>query len=434
MEADQFTSQSIIHALQHGYVPSRGLEHIVVGREGELALVRRDLGFAKSGGGWVRFVGGDYGAGKTFLCSLVRELAWREGFVVAAIDLGRGAPLHKIKEIYRRILEGMRLDHVRHAPAFEFILQEWLFNLQRDVQGAMGLNSFNPKQWTELSRIVEQEIGKKLIDLQIHNRSLGNALRAYYVASRQPNAPMAAAAIRWLTGQSDTPEEVRREFNITGAVGQDNALEFLQAMARLIVHIGYAGLIVICDDVEAIRAISRPANRLTAYENICALMDKAAQGTLPHCGFVFASAEDFIYDGIRGIASHPPLSQRLKPGRLRRQTREDPPPLILLGGFDQHKLHQVTLKVRDVHGLAHDWDPRAQLTNELVTGLVEKMAGHFGDNLKAIPRGFLKVTVDILDELKRHPHSPAAEVLARASDPGRIEEVEREEAHLLDYD
>jgi hypothetical protein len=338
MEVDRFTSQSIIHALKRGLVPSRGLEHIVVGREGELALVRRDLEFTKSGGGWVRFFSGDYGAGKTFLCSLIRELAWSEGFVVAAIDLGRDTPLHKSEVIYRRILEGIRLDHVRDAPAFEFILQEWLFGLQRDVQRTMGLNSFNPRQWTERSRIVGQEIGKKLADLQIHNRSLGNALRAYYVASRQPNEPMAGAALRWLTGQSDIPAELRSEFNIIGAVDQDNALEFLQAIARLIVHIGYAGLIVICDEVEAIRAVSRLAIRLAAYENICTLMNETAQGTFPHCGFIFACAEDFIDDGIRGTASHPALSQRLKPGRLRRQTSEDPPPLTLLSSFDRHKL------------------------------------------------------------------------------------------------
>jgi P-loop Domain of unknown function (DUF2791) len=116
MDHDQFICQSIVRALKRGLVPPRELERIVVGRESELGQVRRDLEFRKSGGGRVKFVSGDYGVGKTFLCSPVREIAWREGFVVAALDLGRDAPFHKLEVIYRRIVDGMRTGHLRTSP------------------------------------------------------------------------------------------------------------------------------------------------------------------------------------------------------------------------------------------------------------------------------------------------------------------------------
>jgi hypothetical protein len=52
----------------------------------------------------------------------------------------------------------------------------------------------------------------------------------------------------------------------------------------------------------------------------------------------------------------------------------------------------------------------------------------------AVPRGFLKVLVDILDELRRYPQTSAVEVVRSGMDPDRIEEVEREDVHLLDHD
>ena len=74
---------------------------------------------------------GHYSAGKTFFCSLVREEAWHRGFVVAVVELGRDAPFHRFDVIYHRIMNAMRTVHLREVPAFEFILQEWLFNLEK---------------------------------------------------------------------------------------------------------------------------------------------------------------------------------------------------------------------------------------------------------------------------------------------------------------
>ena len=113
MNKEQFICQSIVRALRSGLVPSLGLDRIVVGREAELAQLRRDLEFSRKGGSWVRYFSGDYGVGKTFFCSLLREVAWQMGFVVAAVDLGRDAPFHRFEVIYQRIMEGMRTDDFR---------------------------------------------------------------------------------------------------------------------------------------------------------------------------------------------------------------------------------------------------------------------------------------------------------------------------------
>jgi hypothetical protein len=107
-------------------------------------------------------------------------------------------------------------------------------------------------------------------------------------------------------------------------------------------------------------------------------------------------------------------------------------PLIELEGFDRPRLSEVAARVRGAHGIAYGWPAAERLGDELLTRLIEDSAARFGEKLKTVPRGFLKVLVDILDELEQNPQADPAEVLASGSYADRIEEVEREEAHLQD--
>jgi hypothetical protein len=252
------------------------------------------------------------------------------------------------------------------------------------------------------------------------------------VAAQQNNEAVATAAVGWLKGEANVPVDLRREFNIRGNVDKYNVLSFLRAIAALVVHIGYAGLIVLFDEAELIRGIARTDSRNAAYENIRLLMDKTAQGEFAHCGFLFAGTEDLFNDDLRGVPSYQALHDRLKPERGKRKARDFRQALIELEGFDKPKLHEVAVKVRDVHGMAYGWQAAEHLTDELLTRVIDDVAARFGDKFKTVPRGFLKILVDILDELEQSPHLGATEVLASGTYADRIEDVEREEAHLLD--
>ena len=433
MDTEQFICEHLVRALKSGLVPARGLDRIAVGRAEELKHLRADLDFSQTGGAWVRCLSGNYNAGKTFFCSLVREEAWHRGFVVAAVDLGRDAPLHRFDVIYHRIMDAMRTVHFREVPAFEFIVQEWLFNLEKEIQRSMGLNPLNPAHRSEMSTIIVHRISEQLAKLRIYDCSFANALRGYYKASQQRNEVAATTTVGWLKGDSNIPADVCREFHIRGSVDKDNAFNFLQAIAALVVHIGYAGLIVIFDEAESIRSISRPDSRNAAYENIRFLMDKTAQGEFAHCGFMLAGTEDLYNDALRGVASHQALYDRLKPERAKRRTKDFRHPLMALAGFDHVKLHEVALRVRQVHGIAYGWDAIERLPDDLLKRLIEETAAHFGGKFTTVPRGFLKGLVDILDELQQSSPSLAGEILAAGIDADRIEAVEREETHLIDH-
>src|ERR1700704_2115402 len=62
---------TILQALAAGVVPRTGLRHIQVGRASEVSALVRDIDRIADGGAAIRFVIGEYGAGKTFFLNLV---------------------------------------------------------------------------------------------------------------------------------------------------------------------------------------------------------------------------------------------------------------------------------------------------------------------------------------------------------------------------
>src|ERR1700719_3485941 len=80
-------SESILHALRTGVVPKVALRHLHVGRSRELAEMVKDIERIADGSASLRFIIGEYGSGKTFFLSLVRQMALDHGLVVYSADL-----------------------------------------------------------------------------------------------------------------------------------------------------------------------------------------------------------------------------------------------------------------------------------------------------------------------------------------------------------
>jgi ABC-type polysaccharide/polyol phosphate transport system ATPase subunit len=86
--------ETIIQSLKSGVVPRAGLQHIQVGRSEELKSFIKDIDTISEGGTSFRFVIGEYGSGKTFFLSLVRNIALEKGLVTMHADLSPTKRLH----------------------------------------------------------------------------------------------------------------------------------------------------------------------------------------------------------------------------------------------------------------------------------------------------------------------------------------------------
>lgn len=434
---DRFVAESIVRALKLGNVPHRGIDRIVVGRDREIEQLRRDLDYAVGGGGGLKFFCGDYGSGKTFMCSLVRESAWARNMAVSVVDLGRNASLSRFESIYQHIMQGLRTRELPSVPAFDFIVQQWLYKLEQAVQEEHGLDPLVDEDREQIARHVEKRINAHLAQVSIFDSSFANAFRGYYAATLRDDQMVADAALGWLRGESNIPGELKSKIHVKGGVNRDNAMAFLKAMTALICSIGYSGLVVIFDETELIRGLNRADMRQAAYENIKLLLDKTAQGDLTRCYFVFAGTEDLFSDERKGLPSYPALHDRIRPRHQKiadRTIQEVRSPVMFLEGFTRARLIEVATKVRDIHGLAYEWEPRHRLDEQFLGDLAEALSTKFGQEARTFPRGFLKHVVDILDLCEQDPaYDPRADLAVEDRAVAAIKEVEEHEAHLLDF-
>ena len=84
----------ILQALAAGVVPRIRLRHVQVGRVTEVGALVRDIDRISSGGSAIRFVIGEYGAGKTFFLNLIRLIALERRRVTLHADLAPDRWVH----------------------------------------------------------------------------------------------------------------------------------------------------------------------------------------------------------------------------------------------------------------------------------------------------------------------------------------------------
>ena len=424
--------KNIVRALKNGVVPQQGLKELLVGRKEEIQMFDQELDYVSQGGGSTKFLKGDYGSGKTFLSGIIREKAWNKNFIVSWVELGREIRFNKFENVYSKIVAGMRTKNYRDTPAFEYILQEWLNQLEEKIRYKEDLNPLDPEDREKLNRLINQEIEETLQNVSAFSSSFVNAIRGYYYASKNRENKVKNAAIGWLKGEENIPAKIKKKFNVKGKINKENALNYLKAIVKLIVELDYSGLVVIIDEAEMIYNIARKDFRNEAYENLRKIVDSTMNQELSNVFFLFTATEFFFTDEERGMASYQALSQRLD-SIDRRDYKDLRKPIISLDGLDKIQLIKMAYIIRDIHSRVFNWNAVDRLKDKQIKIMVDQMVNRFGQEIKTLPREFLKVFIDELDLLQQnYDYHLDQESLNKAVD--KIEDLSQEdqgESHVI---
>src|SRR5690348_15175260 len=120
----------ILQALRAGVVPRLGLQHIQVGRAREVEEVVRDVGRTGQGGAAIRFVIGEYGAGKTFFLNLARLIGLEKRLVVVSADLAPDRRLHasagQARSLYAELLRNMATRSRPEGGALASVVERFI--------------------------------------------------------------------------------------------------------------------------------------------------------------------------------------------------------------------------------------------------------------------------------------------------------------------
>ena len=129
---------AIIQSLRSGVVPRRGLQHVQVGRKNELEALIGDIQRVSEGGAAIRFVIGDYGAGKTFFLHLVRSVAQEKKLITAHADLNPDRRLHatggQARSLYAELMRNLATRAKPEGGALASIVERFVSKVLSDAE------------------------------------------------------------------------------------------------------------------------------------------------------------------------------------------------------------------------------------------------------------------------------------------------------------
>jgi hypothetical protein len=216
---------------------------------------------------------------------------------------------------------------------------------------------------------------------------------------------LADGLVAWIAGQPNIAASVKRAASIKGDIDHFGALSFLQGLLVILRDSGYAGLVLVLDEVETLQRV-RGDVREKGLNALRQFLDEVDGGRFPGLYLVVTGTGSF-FDGPQGVQRLPPLAQRLHVDFATEARFDNPRAVqIRLPGFTRERLHEVGCKVRDifVDRLEAGERVRGMVDDQYVADLAEAVTGRLGGRVGIVPRLFLKKLVaDVLDRVEQFP-------------------------------
>lgn len=392
------TPQDTVHIferLREGMVPERGLEAFAVGIEIPLNEIKRQLQLARANEGASKFLRGAYGCGKTFVSQLSMLEALNQGFAVSKVVVSpNDTQFYKFDEVYARIAGSLQTAMAK-GGALADCLDRWIAKVE-DQLIDQGEDEDDP----QFDVLVQQRFETELTDLAKEEAGADfiAVLRAYFRLKQTEDLASAMQLLAWLSGSKNISASVKRDAGIKGEISSQTALTYLKGILSLIKKAGYAGLLVVVDEMETVMRM-RGDVREKSLNGIRQILD--ATPDFKGIFWLFTGTPEF-YDSRKGVASLAPLHDRIgfrKSGDFVNVRQ----PQLELKPFDRERLTDVALRLREIYPSEHKHRIINLVSNAFIEKLVEQVSTGFGGDVGIIPRQFLREFVDVLDLVDQHP-------------------------------
>lgn len=418
---------SIIQALMAGVVPRVGLAHVQVGRNTEVTALVRDIERVGEGGSGVRFVIGEYGAGKTFFLNLVRLVALEKKCVTIHADLAPERRLHAsnghARALYTEAVRNMATRTKPEGGALQSVIEKFIGECMREAE----------QQGTSPETVIQ----RRLISLEDHVGGFDfvTVLRAYWRGSETGNDDLKSAALRWLRGEYSTKTEARAALGVRNIIEDDKVYDSIKLLSAFVRLAGYSGLVVVFDEMVNIYKLQHALSREKNHEQILRIVNDVLQGSAQHIGFVFGGTPEFLTDSRRGLYSYEALHSRLSENSFARDGIIDVNgPVIRLQSLSQEELLLLLRKVRAVYDAGKDV---SVISDEGIMAFMTHCFRKVGEAYFRTPRNTIKAFAQLLSVLEQNPSvdwRTLLEGIEVPKDNGRLADTTVEQGDDVDGD
>lgn len=403
----------MINSLKGGVVPRVGLPYVAVGRKAEIDALLRDVDIIADGGASFRFIVGKYGSGKSFLLQTVRNYVMARDFVVVDADLSPERRLRGTRgqglATYRELIRNMSTKTRPEGGALSLILDRWINSLQQDVMAEQGLAMDD----SALGAAVERKIGTVIaaVNELVHGFDFARLLTLYYRAYTQGDDETRANVLKWFRGEFNTKTEARQALGVAICITDDDWYEYLKLFASFLTQAGYAGMLVLVDELVNIYKVPHAVTRQYNYEKLLTMYNDAMQGRTHHLGMIFCGTPQCMEDPRRGVFSYEALRSRLAEGRFTASGEHTDllSPVIRLRPLTYEELLVLIEKLAAIHTVLYDYEQI--LTQADMVDFLQIEFARIGADTHITPREIIRDFIEVLDITCQNPKLPVKKLL-----------------------
>ncbi len=387
---------TIVQALAAGVVPRIGLQHIQVGRAAELNALVRDIDRIANDGSAVRFIIGEYGAGKTFFSNLVRLIALEKKLVTAHADLAPDRRLHatggQARTLYAEAVKNLSTRTNPDGGALQNILERFVTECVRQGEAQQ--------------KPIETVIDERLAALQdlVGGYDFATVVKAYWRGSETGDDVLKAGALRWLRGEFSTKTEARQAVGVRTIIDDASIYDGLKLLSEFVRLAGYGGLLIVFDEMVNLYKLQSAQARKQNYEQILRMLNDVLQGNVGGIGFLFGGTPEFLMDPRRGLYSYEALQSRLSENTFAVDGLVDMTgPIMRLQSLTPEELYVLLQNLRHVY--SGGTEEAYLVPDEALEAFMAHCSQHVGEAYFRTPRNTIKAFVHMLAVLEQNPQT-----------------------------
>lgn len=399
-------AQTVLNSLKGGVVPRIGLPYITVGRKAEIEALLHDVDVIQEGGASFRFIVGRYGSGKSFLLQTIHNYVMDKNFVVVDGDLSPERRLQGSKgqglATYRELIQNLSTKTRPEGGALTLILDRWINSVQMQVSQETGLNNDDPK----FEQAVDQKIYGVISSLNelVHGFDFAKLLNMYYHAYMSGDDETKAKVVKWFRGEYSHKTEAKKELGVDIIISDSDWYEYLKLFATFFRQAGYAGLMIMIDELVNIYKIPNAISRQYNYEKILTMYNDTLQGKAKYLGIIMCGTPQAIEDRRRGVYSYEALRSRLATGKFAQAGARDMyAPVIKLEPLTVEEMLVLTEKLADMHAGLYGYE--RTITDDDLAQFIKIEYARVGADTNITPREIIRDFIELLDIVWQNPQT-----------------------------
>jgi energy-coupling factor transporter ATP-binding protein EcfA2 len=406
-------AQTVLNSLKGGVVPRIGLPYVTVGRKAEIEALLHDVDIVSEGGASFHFIVGRYGSGKSFLLQTMRNYVMDKNFVVVDGDLSPERRLQGTKgqglALYRELIQNLATKTRPEGGALTLILDRWISSVQSSVASESGLAIDDPK----FAAVVDKKIYSVISSLSelVHGFDFAKLLNMYYHAYLEGDDETKAKVIKWFRGEYTHKTEAKQELGVSVIISDDDWYEYLKLFASFFRQAGYAGLIIMIDELVNIYKIPNSISRQYNYEKILTMYNDTLQGKAKYLGILMGGTPQAVEDRRRGVYSYEALHSRLTQGKFATAGARDMyAPVIKLEPLTAEEMLVLVEKLANMHAELYGY--QRTITEADLAKFIKIEYARIGADTNITPREVIRDFIELLDIVWQNPGTTVEKLLS----------------------